>query len=84
MTPVAAEAHFDRDFDGVVRHAGEVERWRARVRREFGVDVVLSTAGRPSSATWSHVTRSQISGSFCMRRVFATVGRSRDLRFGTG
>jgi hypothetical protein len=40
VTPVAAEAHFVRDHDGEVRPAGEVERERARPRREFGVDVV--------------------------------------------
>ena len=40
VTPVAAEAHFVRDHDGEVRPAGEVERRRARMRREFGVDVV--------------------------------------------
>jgi hypothetical protein len=40
VTPVEAEAHFVRDHDGVVRDAGEVGRRRARMRREFGVDVV--------------------------------------------
>ena len=40
VTPVAAEAHFVRDHDRVVRPAGEVVRRRARMRREFGVDVV--------------------------------------------
>jgi hypothetical protein len=40
VTPVEAEAHFVRDHDGVVKDAGEVERRRARMRREFGVDVV--------------------------------------------
>jgi hypothetical protein len=40
VTPVEAEAHFVRDHDGVVRDAGEVERRRAQVRRDFGVDVV--------------------------------------------
>ncbi len=40
VTPVAAEAHFMRDHDGEVRPAEEVEHWRARMRREFGVDVV--------------------------------------------
>jgi len=40
VTPVEVEAHFVRDHDGVVKDAGEVERRRARTRREFGVDVV--------------------------------------------
>ena len=40
VTPAAAEVHFVRDHDGEVRPAGEVERRRARMRREFGVDVV--------------------------------------------
>jgi hypothetical protein len=40
VTPVEAEAHFVRDHDGVVKDAGEVARRRARMRREFGVDVV--------------------------------------------
>ena len=40
VTPLEAEAHFVREHDGVVRDAGEVERRRARMRREFGVDVV--------------------------------------------
>jgi hypothetical protein len=40
VTPVEAAAHFVRDLDGVVRDAGEVERRRARMRRDFGVDVV--------------------------------------------
>lgn len=40
VTPVVAEAHLVRDVDGEVRPAGEVERRRARMRREFGVDVV--------------------------------------------
>ena len=39
VTPVAAEAHFVRDH-GEVRLAGEVQLRRARMRREFGVDVV--------------------------------------------
>jgi len=39
VAPVAAEAHFIREHDGVVKDAGEVERRRARMRREFGVDV---------------------------------------------
>ena len=39
VTPIEAEAHFIRDLDGVVRDAGEVERRRARMRRDFGVDV---------------------------------------------
>jgi hypothetical protein len=40
VTSVEAEAHFARDLDGVAKDAGEVERRRARMRREFGVDVV--------------------------------------------
>jgi hypothetical protein len=40
VTPIEAEAHFMRDHDGVVKDAGEVERKRARMRREFGVDTV--------------------------------------------
>jgi hypothetical protein len=40
VTPVDAEAHFVRDHDGIVKDAGEVERRRARMRRELGVDVV--------------------------------------------
>ena len=40
VTPVEAEAHFVRDHDGVVKDAREAERRRARMRREFGVDVV--------------------------------------------
>jgi hypothetical protein len=40
VTPVEAEAHFARDLDGVVRDAGEVERRRARMRREIGVHVM--------------------------------------------
>jgi hypothetical protein len=40
VTPAEAEAHFVRDHDGIVKGAGEVERRRARMRREFGVDVV--------------------------------------------
>src|ERR1041385_6138511 len=39
-TPVDAEAHFVRDHDGLVKDAGEVERRRARMRRQFGVDAV--------------------------------------------
>ncbi len=40
VTPVDAEAHFVLDHDGVVRDASEVERRRARMRRDFGVDVL--------------------------------------------
>jgi hypothetical protein len=40
VTPVAAEAHFVRDYDGVIKDACEVNRKRARMRREFGVDVL--------------------------------------------
>jgi hypothetical protein len=40
VTPIGAEAHFVRDFDGEVRSADEVERRRARMRRDLGVDVV--------------------------------------------
>jgi hypothetical protein len=40
VTPAEAEAHFVRDHDGEVRLAAEVERRRARMRREFGVDVL--------------------------------------------
>jgi hypothetical protein len=40
VTPVQAETHFVRDHDGVVKGAGEVERRRARMRRELGVDVL--------------------------------------------
>jgi len=39
VTLVAAEAHFVRDHDGAVRPAGEVERRRAWMRREFGLNV---------------------------------------------
>jgi hypothetical protein len=39
VTPVEAEAHFVRDYDGVVEDAGEVGRRRVRVQREFGVDM---------------------------------------------
>jgi hypothetical protein len=41
VTPVEAEAHFVRDYDGVVRvrEAG-VERRRARIRRECRVEVL--------------------------------------------
>jgi hypothetical protein len=31
VTPVEVEAHFVRDYDGVVKDAGEVERRRARM-----------------------------------------------------
>jgi hypothetical protein len=41
LTPVEAEAHFVRDHHGEVKDAGEVERRRAKMRRELGVvDVV--------------------------------------------
>jgi hypothetical protein len=40
VTPVAAEAHFMRDQAGVVHEAAEVERRRAVIRREFGVDIL--------------------------------------------
>ena len=40
VTPVDAEAHFVRDRDGVARDANEVERRRAQMRRDFGVDVL--------------------------------------------
>ena len=40
VTPVEAEAHFMRDYDGEIRSADEVERRRARMRRDFGVDVL--------------------------------------------
>jgi hypothetical protein len=40
VTPVDAEAHFVRDHDGIVKDAEEVERRRARLRRELGVEVV--------------------------------------------
>jgi hypothetical protein len=40
VTPVEVEAHFVRDHDGVVTPVAEVERRRARMRRDFGVDVV--------------------------------------------
>jgi hypothetical protein len=40
VTPVEAKAHFVRDHDGVVKEAREVERWRARMRRDFGVGVL--------------------------------------------
>ena len=40
VTPVDAESHFARDCDGVVKPADEVERKRARMRRELGVDVL--------------------------------------------
>lgn len=40
VTPVEAEAHFVRDHDGEIRPAEEVEQRRARMRRDFGVDVV--------------------------------------------
>ena len=39
VTPVRAEAHFLRDLDGEVKPADEVERKRARMWRDFGVDV---------------------------------------------
>lgn len=39
VTPVEAEAHFVRDHDSEVP-GDEVERGRARMRREFGVHVV--------------------------------------------
>ncbi len=37
VTPVEAESHFVRDHDGVVKDAGQVERRRAQMRRDFGV-----------------------------------------------
>ena len=40
VTRVEAEAHFVRDYDGLVKPAVEVERRRARMRWDFGVDVV--------------------------------------------
>ncbi len=40
VTPVEAEAHFVCDYDDVVKDAREVERKRARMRRDFGVDVL--------------------------------------------
>jgi hypothetical protein len=40
VVPVEAEAHFVRDYDGQVRPAAEVERRRAWMRRDFGVDVL--------------------------------------------
>jgi hypothetical protein len=36
VTSVEAESHFARDLDGIVRDAGEVERRRARMRRDLG------------------------------------------------
>jgi len=57
VTPVAAEAHFVRDHDGAVRPAGEVERERARPRREFGGGcgpTTLATVQSPLSALNSH------------------------------
>jgi len=33
---VDAEAHFFRDYDGEVKPAVDVERWRARMRRGLG------------------------------------------------
>ncbi len=40
LTPVEAEAHFVRDHNGAVKDAGQVERRRAWIRRDFGVDVL--------------------------------------------
>jgi hypothetical protein len=40
VTPIAAEAHFMRDHAGVVREAAEVDRRRATMRLEFGVDIL--------------------------------------------
>lgn len=40
VTPVEAEAHFVRDHDRVVKPAAEVERRRAWIRRDLGVDVL--------------------------------------------
>ncbi len=40
VTPADTETHFVPDHDGVVKDAGEVERKRARMRRDFGVDLV--------------------------------------------
>ncbi len=38
VCPVEAEAHFLRDHDGEVRDAGEVERRRRMISRDFGLD----------------------------------------------
>ena len=40
VTPVEAEVHFVRDHDGVVKDADEVDRKRAWMWRDFGVDVL--------------------------------------------
>ena len=40
VTPVEAEAHFVRDHDSDIKPADEVEGRQARIRRDFGVDVL--------------------------------------------
>ena len=40
VVPVQAETHLVRDFDGVIRDADSVERRRARMRRDFGIDLL--------------------------------------------
>ena len=37
VTSVAAETHFVCDYDGEIKPAAEIERKRARMRRDFGV-----------------------------------------------
>ncbi len=40
VVPTEAEAHLVRDVDGEIRDATEVERKKARMRRDFGIDLV--------------------------------------------
>jgi hypothetical protein len=40
VVPGRAETHLVRDFDGVIKDATSVERHRARMRRDFGIDLV--------------------------------------------
>lgn len=40
VVPTEAQAHFVRDLDGVFKPPEEVDCKRARIRRDFGVDIV--------------------------------------------
>jgi hypothetical protein len=40
VVPVQAETHLVRDFDGAIKDATSVERQRAWMRRDFGIDLV--------------------------------------------
>lgn len=52
VVPTEAEAHFVRDFDGNVEEASEVERKRAQLRRDLGIDVWSDRPGsRPTNGS---------------------------------